>query len=451
MNKTYDVIIIGAGPGGYAAAIRAAELGLKACIIERELIGGTCLNWGCIPTKTIARSIDCIRDIMHAEKFGIKVKSYNTNFAAILSRKDTVVNTLRAGAESMLRIKKVDIVKSEAVFISPKKIKVGDDILESGNIVIATGSMPAELKSLKFDRKNILSSRDILSLGNLPKSLVVVGGGFIGCEFASIYSRLGVDVTIVEISDQLIPGTDKEIAGNLERVFLKNGIKIFKKDSVVSARNDNGIFLKLQSAAEIGCDKVLLCVGRRPDIENLNLESAGVEVEKGFIRVDDNLRTSVSNIYAIGDVIAGYPLAHVAAYEGTLAVDNIAGKNRKADYRAVPSAVFTYPEIATVGKSIEQFKDKSSDVKEIKLPFAAVSKAHVYGETDGLVKFIFEIKTRKILGASIIGPYASEIISSFTIAVKNGLTVDDLSHTIFTHPTFSECVLDAVNRARYRV
>jgi dihydrolipoamide dehydrogenase len=449
MNKIYDVIIIGAGPGGYAAAIRAAELKLTACIIERELIGGTCLNWGCIPTKALLRSVDCIRDIKHAERFGVDVKSYNADYRKMQDRKSSVVDKLRAGAESMLRIKKVDIIKSEAVFVGPKKIKAGDDILEFAHIIIATGSRPADLESLKFDGKDILSSRDMLSLESLPKSLAVVGGGFIGCEFASIYSRLGVDVTIVEISDQLMPGTDKEIARNLELSFLKNSINIFKKDSVASVYNDNGILLKLKSGAEIACDKVLLCVGRTPNTENLNLDSAGIGIEKGFIRVDDSLSTSVPNIYAIGDVIAGYPLAHVAAYEGTLAVDNIAGKNRIVDYCAVPSAIFTYPEIATVGKNMVQLKNQSSDFKEVKLPFAAVSKAHVYGETSGFVKLIFEIKTRKILGASIIGPCASEIISSFTIAVKNGLTIDDLSHTIFAHPTFSECVLDAVNRALY--
>jgi dihydrolipoamide dehydrogenase len=447
MNKTYDIIIIGAGPGGYAAAIRAAELKLKACIIERELIGGTCLNWGCIPTKTLLRSVDCIQEIKHAERFGIGVKSYNVDYAKMQDRKATVVDKLRAGAEFLLRAKKVDIVKSQAVFMGPNNVRAGDDTFSSDNIIIATGSKPAELQSLKFDHKNILSSRDALSLTNLPKSMVIIGGGFIGCEFASIYSRLGVDVTIVEISDQLMPGTDKEIARNLELSFLKNSINIFKKDRVVSVHNDNGILLKLESGAEIACDKVLLCVGRTPNTENLNLDSAGIGVEKGFIRVDESLGTNVPNIYAIGDVIPGYPLAHVAAYEGTLAVDNIAGKNRIVNYCAVPSAIFTCPEIATVGKNLDQLKDKNSDVKEVKLPFAAVSKAHVYGETSGFVKFIFEIKTRKILGASIIGPCASEIISSFTIAVKNGLTIDDLSHTIFAHPTFSECVLDAVNRA----
>jgi dihydrolipoamide dehydrogenase len=303
-----------------------------------------------------------------------------------------------------------------------------------------------ELESLEFDHKNIISSRDALSLQNLPKSMVIIGGGFIGCEFASIYNQLGVDVTVIEISGQLIPGTDKEIARRLELVFSKSGIKVLKNNSALSVHDDNGILLKLANATEIRCDKVLLCVGRRPDIEKLNLASAGVETEKGFIRVDGYLRTSAPHIYAIGDVTAGYALAHVASYEGMLAIDNIGGKNHKADYSAVPSAIFTHPEIATVGKGVDELKDKGSDVKEVKLPFAAVSKAHVYGNTDGLVKLVYEVKTRKIMNAAIIGPQASEIISNFTIAIKNNLTLDDLSDTIFTHPTLSECVLDLVHR-----
>ena len=447
MNKTYDVIIIGAGPGGYAAAIRAAESGLKACIIERELIGGTCLNWGCIPTKTLARSADCLDEIKQSGKFGIEVKSYNADYARMLERKNSIVAVLRSGAESLLRIQKVDTVKSEAVLIGPNRIKAGDDILQSDHIIIATGSKPAELQSLKFDHKNIISSRDMLSIQNLPKSMVIIGGGFIGCEFASIYNQLGVDVTIIEISGQIIPGTDKEIARRLELVFSKSGIEVLKNSSVLSAHDGNGILLKLANATEIRCDKVLLCVGRRPDIENLNLESAGVETEKGFIRVDECLRTSAPHIYAIGDATAGYPLAHVAAYEGVLAVDNISGRNRKADYSAVPSAIFTHPEIAAVGKGIDELRAKGFDVKEVKLPFAAVSKAHIYGEIDGLVKFVYEVKTRKIMNAAIIGPQASEIIANFTIAIKNNLTLDDLSDTIFTHPTLSECVLDLVHRA----
>jgi len=447
MNKTYDIIIIGAGPGGYAAAIRAAGLGLKACIIEKELIGGACLNWGCIPTKTFARSADLLYQMKQAGEFGIEVKSYGFDFAKISDRKESVVDKLRLGAESLLRMKSVDIIKSEARFLGPNKVQAADDIIESKNIIIATGSKPAELESLKFEHKNILSSRDMLSLKCLPKSIVIIGGGFIGCEFASIYNRLGVGVTIVEIADQLMPGTDKEMVKRIELAFGKNGIRIFKKEKVASIdNNDDSVSVRLGGGMAIDCDKILLCVGRRPNIDGLNPEAAGIDTENGFVCVDSKLRTNIPHIYAIGDVKAGYPLAHVAAYEGVLAVDNIAGKNRKADYSAVPSAVFTHPEIATVGLSLDKARTQIPDAGEVRLPFSAVSKAHIYGETDGLVKLIFSTKTRKILGAAILGPLASEIISNFTIAIKNNLTVDDLSHTIFTHPTLSESVLDIARR-----
>ena len=447
MNKTYDIIIIGAGPGGYAASMRAADLGLKACIIEKELIGGTCLNWGCIPTKTLARSASCLYDIKQAEKFGIDVTACKPDFARISDRKESVVDKLRLGAESMLRMKNVDVIKSKAVFLGPDKLQAGDDIVESKNIIIATGSKPAELESLRFDHKNILSSREMLSLKGLPESIVIVGGGFIGCEFASIYNLLGVNVTIVEIADQLMPGMDKEIARRLDLAFVKSGIKVLKKDKVISVDNSLKVSVKLAGGMSMDCNKVLLCVGRSPNIDGLNLEEAGVDIEKGFVRVDNKLRTSIPHIYAIGDVTAGYPLAHVATYEGVLAADNIAGKNRVADYSAVPSAVFTHPEIATVGLSIDKAREQAADASEIRVPFTAVSRAHIYGETDGFVKLIFGLKTRKILGAAIFGPLASEIISNFTIAIKNGLTIDDLSHTIFTHPTFSESVLDIARRA----
>jgi dihydrolipoamide dehydrogenase len=446
MNKTYDIIIIGAGPGGYAAAIRAADLGLKACVIEKGLVGGTCLNWGCIPTKALARSTDCLFEAKHSSKFGIDIKSFDVDFAKISDRKDHVVNTLRSGAESMLRIKKVDTIKAEAIFAGPRTVKAGDDTFQAEHIVIAAGSVPAELEALKFDHNNIVSSKDLLFCRELPKRMVIIGGGFIGCEFASIYNLLGVEITIIEIASQLIPGMDKEISKRLETALIKSGIKVMKNESVLSADIGKSIRLDLASGNSMECDKVLLCVGTRPDTKGLNLESAGVKTEKGFIYVDEKLRTSAAGIYAVGDVISGYPLAHVASYEGILAVDNIKGAGRKADYSAIPSAVFTHPEIATVGKSADELRSQGLDVKEAKLPFTAVSKAHIHGDTEGLVKFVYEVKTKKIMGAAIMGHCASEIISNFTIAIQNNLTVDDLSHTIFAHPTLSESVLDAVRR-----
>jgi dihydrolipoamide dehydrogenase len=289
----------------------------------------------------------------------------------------------------------------------------------------------------------------MLSQTALPRSMVIVGGGFIGCEFASIYNQFGVDITIIELAGQLMPGSDRETSKRLELNFQKQGIKVLKNDSVISASAGSVSSIGLASGKQIICDKVLLCVGRKPDVEGLGLPEAGVRVSNGFVGVDKTLRTNIPNIYAIGDAIAGYQLAHVASYEGALAVENIAlGAVREVNYSAVPSAIFTHPEIAFVGISADRAKEQGIDFKEAKLPLSAVSRTHIQGEPDGFVKLLFEARSGKILGAAVFGYLASEIISGFTIAVNNGLTVNDLSKTIFAHPTFSESVLEASNRAR---
>ncbi|MFA5069563.1 MAG: dihydrolipoyl dehydrogenase [Candidatus Omnitrophota bacterium] len=449
MDKFYDIAIIGAGSGGYAACIRASDLGLKCCVIERGLIGGTCLNCGCIPTKVFVRSADLLRQIRQADKFALNAKLYGFDYNAVSARKESIVQKLRAGAEFLIKSKGVDIIKGEALFVAPGRLRCGDEIISSKHIVIASGSIPAELPNLKFDHQFILSSSDMLAQTSLPRSMVIVGGGFIGCEFASIYNQFGVDVSVVELADQLMPGADKEIARRLELYFQKQGIKVFKNDLVISAHAGPDASVKLAGGNELACDKVLLCVGRKADIAGLDLAAAGIRTSNGFIQVDKTLKTNILNTYAIGDVIEGYQLAHVASYEGVLTVENIAsGIACQADYSAVPSAVFTYPEIAFVGIGVDKAKEQGLDFQEVKLPLSAVSRAHIQGETDGFVRLLFNARSGKILGAAIFGYLASEMISGFTIAIKNGLTVDSLSKTIFAHPTFSESVFEASGRAR---
>ncbi len=446
MNTNYDIAIIGSGPGGFAAAIRASEIGIKACIIEKDFIGGTCLNWGCIPTKTIVRSTDLLREVRDASNFGIDISGCNIDISKILKRKDDVVSKLRAGAEMLLKSKGIDIIRSKAQFSDANTIKIGNGLITAKNIIIATGSTPVETSTLKIDHEAVYSSKDILLSEKIPKSLAIIGGGFIGCEFAGIYNQLGAEVTIIELMDQLLPNFDKEVAKRLELSFKKRGIKILKGEKVISLESKALAAIALESGDKIDVEKALLCIGRRPNIAGLNLESVGVQLENNAIVTDKDLRTNISNIYAVGDVRGGFFLAHVATYEGKIASEIISGNNPVIDYSAIPSAIFTHPEIASVGITADAAQAKGIEAITTKLPFAAVSKAHVLGETEGFIKLVTEAKTSKILGALIYGPSASEIISNLTIAVRNSLTAKDISATIFAHPTLAESLLDIADR-----
>ena len=446
MNTNYDIAIIGAGPGGFAAAIRASELGLKPCLIEEDFIGGTCLNWGCIPTKAIVRSTDLLREAGNASEFGINIPSCDIDINKIVKRKDDVVSKLRAGAEMLLKSKGVDIIRSKAQLSDANTIKIDKGSITAKNIIIATGSMPAQTSSLKIDHQAVYSSKDMLSSDKIPKSLAIIGGGFIGCEFASIYNQLGVEVTIIELMDQLLPNFDKEVAKRLELSFKKRGIKIRKGEKVISLESKAMAEIALESGDKIDAEKALLCIGRRPNTAGLNLEEVGVRLENNAIFTGKDLRTNIPNIYAIGDVRGGFFLAHVATYEGKAASEIISGNNPVIDYSAVPSAIFTHPEIACVGITADKAQEKGITAITTKLPFAAVSKAHVLGETEGFIKLVTEAKTSKVLGALVYGPSASEIISNFTIAIRNSLTAKDISAIIFAHPTLAESLLDIADR-----
>jgi len=427
----YDLTIIGAGWAGFNAALKAKELGLKVCLIEKSHIGGTCLNAGCIPTKALIHSAKVYSISKKAESFGIEGNNPNPNFAKIQERKDTIVKQLQKGMQFLL--KGIDYINAEAKILSNQEIQVGDQNIKTKFILIACGSMPIELKNLKFDGKKVVSSDDILKIKETPKNLLVIGGGVIGCEFASLFSNLGAQVSIVEMMPQLLPGVDNEVARKIESLLKKKRIKISTNTDATTVDLSN-------------YDLVLLCIGRTPNAGNLELEKIGVKLEKNKIIVDDYLKTSVDNIYAAGDCTGKTMLAHYAAYQGTVAAENIAkpANSKKADNTNVPSCIFTDPEIASVGLSEEDAKNKSIDIKINKFDFLASGMARIQDETDGFVKIISDSKTDQVLGASIIGPKATELIAVLALAVSTHLKSSQIKDTIFAHPTLSESIEEAL-------
>jgi len=436
----YDITVIGSGPGGYAAATRAAQLGAKTCIIEKGHLGGTCLNVGCIPTKSIIHSTEILRNIKASQEFGIRLDGYSIDMSSILRRKDEVVSKLRHGIEVALKSKGVDIIKARATFCDANRLKVDGRDISSEHFIIATGSEVSDIGNIKIDHANVISSDDILDVDKMPHSLVIIGGGFIGCEFASIYNQLGAKVTIVELMDQLLPSQDREIARRLQSYFKRSGIDVLIKSEVSAIDNGNGVKVHIKGGVTLMADKALVCIGRIPSFYELNLEAAGVITKDGKIEVDDHLRTNIPNIYAIGDVKGGHYLAHVASYEGNVASENILGKGRIVDYTVVPSCIFTYPEISSVGMNEETARHRGIDCAVTKLPFAAVSKAHILGESGGFIKTISDKADGRLLGACIYGPSASELITAFSIAIKKEISLGELGDIIYAHPTLSELI-----------
>ncbi len=427
----YDLVIIGAGWAGFNAALKAKEAGLKVCLIDDTQIGGTCLNRGCIPTKALIQSARIFNLTKKSAVFGIEAVEPRINFAKIQERKNKIIEQLRLGMQFMLR--GVDLVNAQAHIQSNHEIKAGDKIIQAKFILIASGSKPAELGSLKFDGKKILSSDDILNLKELPESLLIIGGGVIGCEFASLFSTFGTQVTIAEKMPQLIPGLDSEAAKKLQAALKKKGIKI--------QLNIDATTINLAEYAT-----VLLCVGRAANTAGLGLEKIGLNLDKGKIVVDDYLKTSIDNIYAAGDCTAKFCLAHYAAYQGLIAAHNIAfaSSPKKADNANVPNCIFTDPEIAFVGLSENDAQIKGLEIKINKFDFLGSGMARILDEAEGFIKIISDKKTGEVVGASIIGPKATELIGILTLAASNRLKVSQIKETIFAHPTLSEGISEAV-------
>lgn len=426
----YDLAIIGSGWAGLNACFRAKELGLKTCLIEKENIGGTCLNQGCIPTKALIQSAKVYALSKKSRSFGIENTEPKIVFSEIQQRKDTIVRQLHSGLDFLL--KGMDIFKASARIIAQDTIEAGPRQIKAGAILIACGSKPLELKNLKFDGKKIISSNELLNIKEVPRSLLIIGGGVIGCEFAGLFASLGSNVSVVELMPQLLPGLDREVAGKLEVIFKKKGIK-------VNTQTDASI-LDLNNY-----DLVLLAIGRVPDTKGLSLEEAGIKTEKDRIITDDYLRTSIPGVYAAGDCTARFMLAHFAAYQGRIAAENIPlpGAHRKADNANVPNCIFTDPEIANIGPTEEDCRNKGIEPRINRFDFLRSGMARILNETEGFIKIISDNKTGRVLGASIIGPRATELIGIFTLAAQNNLTVSQIQETIFAHPTLSEGITEA--------
>lgn len=428
---TYDLAIIGSGPGGYVAAIYASHHGLSVCVVEKGELGGTCLNRGCIPTKTLLQSVSILSKIKESKDYGIEVTGYNVNFPAMAARKDTVVKRLRVGIETLFKANKIDVVKGEAILTGEDAIRVSGTDIKAKSIIIASGSSPMAIPGAPFDEINICSSDGILNLKAAPKSITIVGGGVIGCEFACLFSALGAKVAIVELLDRILSTQSKEVSRKMETLFKKRGVTVATST-------------KFNPATTPGAEKVLVAVGRKPNTERLGLESLGVKTEKGRISVDENLRTSVKNIYAIGDCVNGPLLAHKASYDGILACDNILGNARTIDYSNVPNCIWTDPEIASIGLTEEEAKAKYPDVKIAKFPYLGSGKALVMGRNEGFVKIIGGLRGN-ILGVEIFGEEACNLIGEAALARTAGINIKDWAHVIHGHPTLSEIFQEAAH------
>jgi len=437
-----NVVIIGGGPGGYVAALRGAQLGLNITLIEEERVGGVCLNKGCIPTKALLASAERISDIKTAREFGIDVKGYEVDIMRIFSRKEQVVDQLVKGVEFLLSKRKVRLVKGKANLISLREVAVSNgEVVQGDIIIVATGSLPVStVGNLKIDNERIISSDYALSKPFIPKSIVIIGAGAIGVEFATFYSELGAEVSIVEMMDRVVPTEDEEISKTLERILKKKGIKLYLKTTVKEVTDDGVI---LEGGEHIKGEKVLVAVGRKPNTEGLGLENVDIKVNnKGYIIVNEYLQTNIPNIYAIGDVTGIALFAHLASHQGLVAVDNIIGERKKMDYSAVPRATFCEPQIGSVGLTEGQARAQGINPIIGRFPFRTSGYALAVGKWDGLVKLIANEK-RELIGAHIIGPYASSLLGEVTLAVKERLTLDAIGETIHAHPTLPEAIMEA--------
>ncbi|MBI3941133.1 MAG: dihydrolipoyl dehydrogenase [Acidobacteria bacterium] len=457
MNTTqnttqYDALVIGGGPGGYVAAIRLAQLGLKSAIVEEERLGGVCLTVGCIPSKALISASRLVEKVQNAENMGISTGPVRVDMARMQQWKDGIVEKLTAGVAHLCKGNKVDIIQGFGRFVSPEEVEVpSGGRFRARNFVIAAGSRPVQLKGFEFGGR-ILSSTGALALTAVPRRLAVLGGGYIGLELGTLYAKLGSRVTLVEMMDQLLPGFDPEIARVLVQKLRKQNVAVH-----VSARatqveqSGEAVRLTVQAgnqAAVIEADYLLVTVGRRPNSDRLDLEAAGVKVDtQGFIPVDKKLQTNVSHIYAIGDIIGGPMLAHKASKEGEVVAEVIAGGNTQVDYRALPAVVFSDPEVAVVGLSEKQAREQGYRVAIGKFPFSANGRALSVNESDGFAKVVIDAQTKQLLGAQIIGSDASALIAEPALGIEMGNSAEDLARTIHAHPTLAETVMEAAKVA----
>jgi dihydrolipoamide dehydrogenase len=453
----YDIIVLGSGPGGYVTAIRASQLGMKVAIVEREALGGICLNWGCIPTKALLKSANVFEYINHASDYGIKVEKADKDFTAVVKRSRDVAGGMSAGVTFLMKKNKIDVIMGTGKVKPGKKLEVtaADGTkkeLTANHIIIATGGRARQLPNLTIDNKKIIGYRDAMVLPTQPKKMVVVGSGAIGVEFAYFYATMGTEVTIVEYLETIVPREDKEIGKELEKVFKKKGMKIMTKSSVEKVDTSGAgckVTVKTATGIEvIECDVVLSAVGVSPNTENIGLEEVGIKTDKGLVMVDEYYKTNVDGYYAIGDITPGQALAHVASAEGITCVEKIAGHHPEPiDYNNIPGCTYCSPEIASVGMTEEEAKAKGYTLKVGKFPFSASGKASAGGAKEGFVKMIFDAKYGELLGAHMIGANVTEMIAELVVARKLETTGHEILKAIHPHPTMSEAVMEATAAA----
>lgn len=443
-----DIAVIGSGPGGYVAAIKASQTGLSVTLIEKGAIGGTCLNVGCIPTKTLLANAEVLHKIRHASDFGISVGEISIDYSKMKARKDSVVEKMQKGLEGLLQSNKIKVLRGSAEFVSPRELKVkGVDnlLLEAGKIIIASGSIPLDIPAFPCDHTAIFNSTSILELTKLPKSIAIIGGGYIGCEFASLFAELGVQVTILEALPSIVLLQGKTIADTLTRAFQKKGIHIQTGVFVEGIdKTSQGVSVRLKDHPALEAEIALVSVGRKVVSEGLCIEKSGVKLsEKGAIEVNDRMETNVPGIYAIGDVTGKVLLAHVASHQGIVAALNATGQTTQMHYNAVPAVIFTAPEIATVGLTQEQAEAAGHTISVGKFPFQALGKAVAAMETEGFAQIISDKTTGEILGAQAVGHDAASLIAEATLAMQNELTIHEVAETIHAHPTLPEAWMEA--------
>lgn len=447
-KQKFDIVVIGGGPGGYPAAIKAAQMGKTVALVEAGLLGGTCLNRGCIPSKALIAGAEALHTIRKASEFGINVENVSFDFKKMVERKNKIVEKVRNGLEGLIKSNGITLFKGFAKLSGRHTIKIiGQDNLEieADKIIIATGSEPRDMPAFPFDHKRIHDSTSMLNIEKLPKSLVIIGGGIIGCEFASLYIEFGVDVTILEVLPRIIPTECTSISTTLTKAFKKKGIKVETNVFVEKIeRSNDGVIVKLANGSTIEAEMALVATGRKLNVEGLGLETAGIAItENGLVDVKNTMETNVPGIYAVGDIASRWWLAHVASHQGLVAASNACGVSMVMHYNAVPSVIFTTPEIATVGYSLDQAIEKGHRATLGTFPFQALGKAQATVQTEGFAQIVVDKESGQVLGAQVVGHGASTLVAEMGIVIANEMTIDCIKNTIHAHPTIAEVWLEA--------
>ena len=453
MKENYDLIVLGSGPGGYVAAIRGSQLGLKTAIIEKESLGGVCLNWGCIPTKALLKSAQVFEYLKKADQYGLSANKIDKDFSSVVKRSRSIADGMSKGVNFLMKKNKIDVINGFGKILPEKKVSVEDEgkekIYSATNIIIATGARSREINSIKQDRKKIIGYREAMVLPKQPKKMIIVGSGAIGVEFAYFYNSMGTEVTVVEYLDRILPVEDKDISNQLAKSFKKSGINLITSSEVISSETKGkGVKLQVKSSGQISeleADIVISAVGIKSNIENIGLEETGIAVDNDKILVDEFYKTNIPGYYAIGDIISGQALAHVASAEGILCVEKIAGHDVEAlDYKNIPGCTYCSPEVASVGYTEEEAKDKGYSIKVGKFPFSASGKAQASGKPEGFIKVIFDEKYGEWLGCHMIGDGVTDMIAEAVLGRKLETTGKEILKTVHPHPTMSEALMESV-------